>query len=180
MSPRTIVTTPEADDDARQIDEWWVAHRAPNVFLDELTAAFELLVTSPGVGVRVAHRAIPGLRRYLLRSTRYHLYFVYSDDLLIVIGIWGATRGSLPPLADRAASAQQARATVDLSTAPGFVNRSRQQVVRQADAPGGDRMQWIYELCCLDCDHRYAAKGNEIFQRRCPSCGGGPPGLSFR
>jgi hypothetical protein len=26
MTPRRVVTTPEADDDARQIDGWWLMH----------------------------------------------------------------------------------------------------------------------------------------------------------
>jgi len=88
MKARQVIATPEADDDARQIDTWWVAHRsgAPNLFLDELANALELLGMEPGVGKRVANRAILGLHRYLLRATGHHLYFVYSDDLVDLQG----------------------------------------------------------------------------------------------
>lgn len=78
-----------------------------NLFLDELADALALLGLEAGVGVRYAHRTIPGLHRYLLRSTRYHLYFVYSDEL-VVVGLWGATRRTTPRFANRAASTKRA------------------------------------------------------------------------
>lgn len=75
---------------------------APNLFVEELADAIALLGMEAGVGVRFSHSAIPGLRRYLLRSTRYHLYFVYTDDLVVIIAIWGATRGTTPPFGQEA------------------------------------------------------------------------------
>jgi plasmid stabilization system protein ParE len=122
MKHRRVVTTPEADADAQGIDEWWVRHRgaASNLFVEELADAIALLGMEAGVGVRFSHSAIPGLRRYLLRSTRYHLYFVYTDDLVVIIAIWGATRGTTPPFGDRAASARRAlAASDDLAKKPG-------------------------------------------------------------
>jgi hypothetical protein len=181
MKTRQIVTTPEADDDASRIDEWWMAHRAdaPNRFLEELTAALALLAVEPGVGVRVTHQEIPGLHRYLLRVTRHHLYFVYSDDLVMVVGIWGAMRGNIPRFADRAASLEHTRAKFESSTEPGYVNRNGQLVVRRTNLPGTDHLQRVYELRCRRCDHRYGANGSDIFQRQCPSCQDGAPGLSL-
>src|SRR5262245_55766672 len=132
MKARPLVSTPEADDDARRIDEWWIAHRgaAPNLFLDELANALALLGAEPGIGKRVPHRAIPGLHRYLLRATYYHLYFVYTDELVVIVGIWGATRGTPPRFAGRAASIRQALSTFTVSTTPGYMNRNDQVVVR--------------------------------------------------
>jgi plasmid stabilization system protein ParE len=178
MKPRSIVTTPEADEDARRIDEWWVAHRdASNLFLEELAHALALLAAEPGIGIHVAQRDVPGLRRYLLRSTHYHLYFVYSDDVVIVVGLWGATRGASPPLADRVESLRRTRASFELSTAPGHVNRNDQEVIRRTELPGNDHQQRVYELRCGRCDHRYGANGSDIFQRLCPRCQDGAPGL---
>jgi len=178
MKPRLLVTTAEADEDARQIDEWWVTHRgSSNLFLEELAHALALLAVEPGIGVRVAHRVIPELRRYLLRATHYHLYFVYSDDLVVVVGIWGATRGVLPPFAERAESTQRALSTVERSTAPGYVNRNDQVVVRRTDLPGNDHLQRVYELRCRHCDHHYGANSSDIFQHLCPRCQDGAPGL---
>lgn len=180
MKARQIVTTPEADEDASRIDEWWVAHRgASNLFLEELAGALALLGMEPGIGVRVEHRALPGLRRYLLRATHYHLYFVHTDDLVVIVGIWGATRGSLPRFAERATSVQHAIAGLEASMTPGYVNRNDQIVVRRADLPGNDPMQRVYELCCRRCSFRYGTSGSEIFQRKCPSCQDGSPGLSL-
>ena len=113
MKQRRVVTTPEADEDAKRIDRWWMRNRsaAQNLFVEELADALALLGMEAGVGMRYAHRAIPGLRRYLLRSTRYHLYFVYSDELVVIVGIWGATRRTTPRFAERAASATGALST---------------------------------------------------------------------
>lgn len=117
MKHRRVVTTPEADADAQRVDEWWIAHRgtAPNIFVEELADAIALLGMEAGIGMRFPHSAIPGLRRYLLRSTRYHLYFVYTDDLVVILAIWGATRGTMPRFDDRAASTRRALAASESS-----------------------------------------------------------------
>jgi len=38
MNQRLVVTTPEADRDAKRIDQWWTRNRgaAPNLFFEEL------------------------------------------------------------------------------------------------------------------------------------------------
>ena len=45
MKQRRVVTTPEADEDARRIDQWWMQNRsaAPNLFVEELADALALL-----------------------------------------------------------------------------------------------------------------------------------------
>jgi hypothetical protein len=182
MKQRGVVTTPEADADAHQIDEWWTQNRgaAPNLFVEELADALSLLEMEAGVGVRCVHREIPGLRRYLLRSTRYHVYFVYSDDLVVVIGIWGAMQRTTPRFADSIASTQEAFAAASESTtAIGFVNRNRQEVVRATGLSGNDHLQRVYELLCLHCKCRYGSNGSDNFQRKCPACQGGTTGLSI-
>lgn len=112
MKQRLVVTTPEADDDAHRIDQWWLQHRsaASSLFVEELADALALLGMEAGVGVRYPHREIPGLRRYLLRATRYHLYFVYTDEHVVIVAIWGATRGTPPRLSDRISSTKRALA----------------------------------------------------------------------
>ncbi len=180
MRYRRVITTPEADADAQRIDEWWIQHRgaASNLFVEELADAIALLELEAGVGVRFAHSAIPGLRRYLLRSTRYHVYFVHTDDLVIIVAIWGATRGTTPRFIDRAASTNRALATSEASTTtPGFVNRNGQEVVRATGLPGTDHQQRVYELLCHHCGHRYGSNGSDNFQRKCPECQDGASGL---
>ncbi len=65
------------------------------------------------------------------------------------------------------------------STHVGYVNRNRQIVLRKSDEPGNDHNQRIYVLACLnpECRHQYGANGSDVFQRRCPDCQGGKPGL---
>ena len=64
------------------------------------------------------------------------------------------------------------------TTQPGYRNRSGQVVVRRTNRPGNDHNQVVYELECGGCGHRYGANGSDIWQRKCPECGGGQPGLS--
>ncbi len=65
------------------------------------------------------------------------------------------------------------------TTLPGYSNRNGQTVIRRTDTPGNDHNQVVYELECGDCGERYGANGSDIWQRKCPKCGGGRPGLSY-
>ena len=69
--------------------------------------------------------------------------------------------------------------TPGYSTQPGFTNKSGQTVVRATDLPGTDHFQSIYVLRCGQCTQEYGANGSDIWQRICPNCQGGAPGLSF-
>jgi hypothetical protein len=63
------------------------------------------------------------------------------------------------------------------TTSPGYVNSRRQQTVRDTGQPGTDHGQRIYVLKCLDCGQKYGANGSDIWDRKCPACQGGRPGL---
>lgn len=65
------------------------------------------------------------------------------------------------------------------TTEPGFVNRNRQVVVRPTGLPGNDHMQYIYVVRCSDCGLEYGANGSDTFQRKCPDCQDGKPGLDY-
>ncbi len=65
------------------------------------------------------------------------------------------------------------------TTEPGFINRNCQVVVRGTPLPGNDHNQKIYVLQCLHCQYEYGANGSDIFQRKCPKCQNGRPGLSY-
>ncbi len=65
------------------------------------------------------------------------------------------------------------------TTQIGCVNRNRQVTVRATDLPGNDHLQKIYVLQCEHCRHEYGANGSDIFQRKCPNCQDGAPGLSY-
>lgn len=67
-------------------------------------------------------------------------------------------------------------ATVQL----GYVNRNDQTVIRATGLPGTDHGQSIYVLRCGNCGHEYGSNGSDNFQRKCPACQRGTPGLPYR
>jgi len=95
-----VFTTPEADSQILTIDHWWRRERpaAPNLFAEELSAAFELLASVPNAGKRYRHPSVPGVRRMLLRATRYHVYYKHQEKAVIVLAVWSGVRGSGPDL----------------------------------------------------------------------------------
>ena len=64
------------------------------------------------------------------------------------------------------------------TTAPGYVNRNSQIVIRDTGLPGTDHGQRVYVLHCSKCDHVYGANGSDIHERKCPN-DGGRPGLVY-
>ncbi len=65
------------------------------------------------------------------------------------------------------------------TTEPGYTNRNCQEVIRRTDRAGTDHLQHVYEMRCRKCGHRYGANGSDIWQRKCPKCQGGKPGLAL-
>ena len=64
------------------------------------------------------------------------------------------------------------------TTRPGYTNRNNQTVLRGTRLPGNDHNQYVYVLRCGNCGHEYGSNGSDNWQRRCPACDGGAPGLS--
>jgi plasmid stabilization system protein ParE len=97
-----VRTSPEADAQAHEADAWWRANRpaAGDRFSEELAGCLALLAEAPATGRRYARRRLPGLRRILLRETRYHAYYLHDEatDEVVVIAIWSAVRGRGPRL----------------------------------------------------------------------------------
>jgi len=46
------------------------------------------------------HEKVPGLRRLLLRRTRYHLYYVHDETAgeVLILALWSAVSGRPPPV----------------------------------------------------------------------------------
>lgn len=88
-----------AEDDIDRVDAWWQQNAgAPDLFRNELAHMFALLASTPQMGVPYRRRRIPGLRRVLLRSTRYHVYYVFDGSRVIVLSVWSAVRRRGPRL----------------------------------------------------------------------------------
>jgi plasmid stabilization system protein ParE len=95
-----VRATPEADAQISEVDDWWRTNRrsSPDLFLEELTAAFNLIGDAPQLGRLYRQSPVPGTRRVLLKGTRYHVYYVPRPDELRVLAVWHAQRGVGPPL----------------------------------------------------------------------------------
>ena len=95
-----IRTTPEADAQVREIDRWWRKNRlsSPELFVEELTEAFDIISHAPLLGRLYRQSPVPGTRRVLMNGTRYHVYYVPLADEVRVIAVWHARRGLGPPL----------------------------------------------------------------------------------
>jgi len=95
-----VRSTPEADAQIREIDGWWRTNRrsSPDLFLEELTASFNIIGDAPQIGRLYRRSPVPGTRRVLLKATRYHVYYVPLADEVRVLAVWHARRGVAPPL----------------------------------------------------------------------------------
>ncbi|SDA48182.1 hypothetical protein [Sinorhizobium sp. NFACC03] len=63
----------------------------------------------------------------------------------------------------------------------GDVNRNNQRLVEKTEHAGNDHNQRIWVVQCQadieNCGHVYGVNGSDFFQRKCPACQGGLPGL---
>jgi hypothetical protein len=68
-----VTTTAQAREQARRACDWWSRNRssAPKLLSEEVARGLELLVGAPDIGRFYEYPDIPGLRRLLLRRTRY-------------------------------------------------------------------------------------------------------------
>jgi hypothetical protein len=60
---------------------------------------------------------------------------------------------------------------------PGSLNRNRQLLVAQTAWQGSDARQILWIIQCMPCRHMYGSDPADFFQRKCPACQGGAPGL---
>jgi len=65
----------------------------------------------------------------------------------------------------------------DHITTIGFRNREGQEVVRKTGREGSAPAQRIFVLRCTVCGHEYGCDGCDIYDRLCPTCQDGSPGL---
>ena len=95
-----MIVAPQARAQIETIHECWRENRpaAPGLFLEELAQATANLQAIPEAGRRVSHPEVRGLRRLLLRATRYHVYYVATGESVIVLAVWSAVRGAGPDL----------------------------------------------------------------------------------
>lgn len=65
------------------------------------------------------------------------------------------------------------------STTIGFVNRNNQKNTGTRGTKGTDHEQVAYRMLCQVCGTEYGCNGTDVFQRKCPNCQGGNPGIDY-
>ena len=65
------------------------------------------------------------------------------------------------------------------TTRAGFINPNQQQNLGRTQPPikGTDYGQCVYIIQCTRCGLIYGANGSDIWERKCPKCQGGNPGI---
>ncbi|MBI2893554.1 MAG: type II toxin-antitoxin system RelE/ParE family toxin [Deltaproteobacteria bacterium] len=100
----TVVVVAEAEEQLREIIEWWVENRpaAPALVLEEFARCVELLEHSPDAGPRFLRTRVPGVRRLVMKRTRHLVYYVHDEEnaVVYIITVWGAPREGDPALRD--------------------------------------------------------------------------------
>lgn len=91
---------PDAVEQLLAAEEWWRQNRdkAPDLLAAELEEAIELLRRAPDVGASYPSPELPDAQRFLLRRTRFHVYYVVRGEALVVVAVWSAIRGHGPRL----------------------------------------------------------------------------------
>lgn len=99
-----VVVVDEAEDQLREIVDWWSMNRpaASRLPLDEFERCIALLAARPAIGAPWLRSDLPGVRRLLMHGTRWFLYYLHdaAHDVVYVLAVWGAPRGSAPMLRD--------------------------------------------------------------------------------
>ena len=100
----TVVVVDEAEEQLREINEWWIANRqaAPSLVVDEFERCVTLLENSPDIGTIFHRTNVPGARRLLMKKTKHLLYYVHDDNnaVVYIVAVWGAPKGGDPDLRD--------------------------------------------------------------------------------
>jgi plasmid stabilization system protein ParE len=95
-----VVFRRRATRDAKAIETWWRENRpaAPDLFVAELERALTVVSLMPLIGKQAGSDLLSGVRRVVLRRTRYYVYYRVRGEALEVLAIWHAARGREPQL----------------------------------------------------------------------------------
>ena len=94
--------TREAELHILKLSAWWRTHRekAPNLFRDQLAAAFAYLAENPLAGEPYRRRGFKDIRRYHLKKTPYHIYYLPRMDQgdVVIVAVWSGMRKKGPTI----------------------------------------------------------------------------------
>ena len=93
--------TYSAEREIRQALSWWRRNRAasPDLLLEELRRALELITAQPLVGSPLADSTLGAVRKVILVRTRYMLFYrTRNAEHTEVLALWHSSRGRRPNL----------------------------------------------------------------------------------
>lgn len=61
----------------------------------------------------------------------------------------------------------------------GKINKNQQRCCGTLGVPGTDHNAVAYKMECMLCGFVYGANSGDVFERKCPNCQGGKPGIRF-
>ncbi len=97
-----LIFSPEAEQDAEEIDAWWRENRldAPRLFAEELAGTCDEIRRKPLILKPYREQSGVVIRRWLLRRTEQHVYYAadMQAETITVLRIWGARRKRGPKL----------------------------------------------------------------------------------
>jgi len=67
----------------------------------------------------------------------------------------------------------------DENTEIGYFNPNGQQCGGHCGVEGTDNNQYAYKTECTYCGYVYGSNGSDMYERKCPQCQGGAPGIRY-
>lgn len=98
--PLAVVFQRRATSEIEEIEAWWRVNRpaAPDLFVVELERMLEVVALMPSLGARTKDERARDIRRVVLKKSRYHVYYRVRGEVLQVLAVWHAKRGTGPGL----------------------------------------------------------------------------------
>lgn len=96
-----VEVTKRAQREVNRLGRWWWENRdkAPELFEEELSAAYLRIAAEPNVGKPYTVSRGRRILRILTGKTKNHVYYYqHSPDIIRVVSVWSAVRGRGPKL----------------------------------------------------------------------------------
>ncbi len=95
----TSSTSGRAKRELRRLDKWWRHNRDHrDVFIDEFESMVKVIEDKPDIGRPYRTAKGKEVLRVLMRTSRYHIFYVIKGDEIEIVSVWGAERGRSPKL----------------------------------------------------------------------------------
>jgi predicted nuclease with RNAse H fold len=146
--------------------------------------------TAPLTNIDIVDAALCAIAAQHLLTGTFRAYGDASQGFIVVPASAGRATGheKVPPkrIVSCPSTEQASHTSAFVSghtktTRIGYENKNKQRCDGHRGAAGTDHGQHAYRMVCLrpECGYAYGANGTDVFQRKCPRCQGGAPGIPF-